>query len=100
MLEYQSVTSTEDLLGYADFCNYKNVVLIDYSCDVCINYSGENVPRNQVINIRNEKINTNLFGRGIHKKLKKSKKRRVTRKLQKSKKVKKNRKNKTRKYKR
>jgi len=98
VLEYQSQTSTEELLEFAEFCNYKNVVLIDYSCDVCINYSGENVPRNEVMNIRNEKITTNLVGRGIHKKLKKSKKRRVTRKLRKSKKVKKNRKNKTRKY--
>jgi hypothetical protein len=99
VLEYQNVTSTEDLLGFADFCNYKNVVLLDYSCDTCINNSGEKVPRNEVIKLRNEKISTNLVGRGIHKKLKKSKKRRATHKLRKSNKFKKNRKNKTRKYK-
>jgi len=100
VLENQNIISTEGLLEFAEFCNYKNVVFIDYSCDVCINYSGEKVPRNEVMNIRNEKITTNLVGRGgIHKKLKKSKKRRVTRKLRKSKKVKKNRKPKTRKYK-
>lgn len=103
VLENQNIISTEDLLEFADFCNYKNVVLIDYSCDVCINYSGEKVPRNEVMNIRNEKITTNIVGRGIYKKLKlrksKSKKRKVSRKLRKSKKIKKNRKNKTRKYK-
>ena len=103
VLENQNIISTEDLLEFADFCNYKNVVLIDYSCDVCINYSGENVPRNEVMNIRNEKITTNLVGRGIHKKLNlkksKTKKRKVTRKLRKSKKAKKTIKIKTRKYK-
>lgn len=74
--------TSEELLKFARYCGYKNVIMIDYSCDVCINHDGEKVPRNLVMATRNDFHP--FHGRGIHKKLKKTKKR-ISRKLQKSK---------------
>jgi hypothetical protein len=72
--------TTEELLEFADFCNYKNVVIIDYSCDVCINDDGEKIPRDEVMKLRREKIDTKLVGRGSQKHTKKSKIRRFSKK--------------------
>jgi len=67
----QNSITTEELLEFADFCNYKNVVIIDYSCDGCRKYNGEKVPRNEVIKIRREKIDQKLVGRGSQKNIRK-----------------------------
>ena len=67
--------TTEELLEFADFCNYKNVVIIDYSCDSCINDDGEKIPRNEVMKMR-EKIEKKLIGRGSQKNTKNKKKQR------------------------
>jgi len=85
LLEAQSRSSTKDLLDFAEFCDYKNVVMIDYSCNTCIDDNGERVPRNLVIQERKKK---QFAGRGIHKKLKKTKKH-ISRKLKQNRKSKK-----------
>jgi hypothetical protein len=78
--------TSEELLKFARYCGYKNVIMIDYSCDVCINHDGEKVPRNLVMATRNDFHP--FHGRGIHKKLKKTKKH-ISRKLKQNRKSKK-----------
>jgi len=78
--------TTEQLLKFAEHYGYKNVIMIDYSCDVCINDCGKKVPRNKVMAIR--ECFHPYHGRGIHKNLKKTKKH-ISRKLKKNRKSKK-----------
>jgi len=79
VLRLQNQTSTEELLEFADFCNYKNVVIIDYSCDVCLKENGEKIPRDEVMKLRREKIDTKLVGRGSQKHAKKCEKSKIQR---------------------
>lgn len=85
--EKLEMITTSDLLKLANFYNYKNVVMIDYSCSVCRSTEGEKVPRDIIMSNRNE-----YFAGSIKRKINKTKKH-ITRKLKKSKKVKKVNKN-------
>jgi len=78
--------TTQELLKFAEHYGYKNVIMIDYSCDVCINDCGKTVSRNKVMAIRD--CFHQFHGRGIDKKLKKTKKH-ISRKLKKNRKSKK-----------
>ena len=59
-------TTTAELLKMAETRGYEQVVMIDYTCDVCTNmYTNKTVPRNLSIKYRQKiRKNPNRFGRG------------------------------------
>jgi len=55
--------TTQKLLEFAQYYGYENVVIFDYSCESCKDRSGNPIPRNQVMSIR-ELILSGQIGRG------------------------------------
>ena len=88
----QQITTitTEELLNYAVYCGYKSVVILDFTCDVCIDTTtNKKIARNKVISLRNSISSTSkIIGRGIKTnmtqqiKFKKSKKSKKSKKTQ------------------
>ena len=59
----QGGITTQKLLEFAAYCNYENVVIIDYSCDSCNDENGKPISRDIVMKIR-DLIVSGQIGRG------------------------------------
>ena len=80
--------NTQQLLEFAEDCNYDNVFILDYSCSKCSYENGEAFPRNEVRKL-SELIDSNQIGKGNNKRYK-SKKKHILRKYKKTNKKRRN----------